>query len=156
MREASAVDPTTAGRNGGPARPVARVLALLLVRAADAATRMLGASASAGRESITEAQLRDLVTANVVLDGEERQIIGEVLAAGARHVREVMVPRTDVVFMDATLSLAGAVATARAARHSRFPVIDGSHDDVIGFVHLRDLLLRPDPDPATVVGQLAR
>src|SRR5207253_2142747 len=37
-----------------------------------------------------------------------------------------------------------------------FPVIDGSHDDVIGFVHLRDLLIRPEPDGAVTVGELAR
>src|SRR5437899_2948501 len=119
-------------------------------------TRVLGASATAGRESISEAELRDLVAANTVLDGEERRIIHEVLAAGARHVREVMVPRTDVVFLEARLSVAEAVAAVRAARHSRFPVIDGTHDDVVGFVHLRDLLIRPEPDGATAVGELAR
>jgi putative hemolysin len=141
-----------------PARggPVARALARLVVRAADAVTRLLGVSASAGRESITEAQLRDLVAANVVLDGEERRLIAEVLAAAARHVREVMVPRTGVVFLDAALPLPHAAATARTARHSRFPVIDGSHDDVVGFVHLRDLLIRPDPDGTVTVGELAR
>jgi CBS domain containing-hemolysin-like protein len=119
-------------------------------------TRVLGASATAGRESISEAELRDLVAANTVLDGEERQIIHEVLAAGARHVSAVMVPRTDVVFLDASLLVAEAVAAVRAARHSRFPVIDGTHDDVVGFVHLRDLLIRPEPDGATAVGELAR
>jgi putative hemolysin len=131
-----------------------------MARAADAVagwvSRVLGASAVAGRESISEAELRDLVAANTVLDGEERRIIHEVLAAGARHVREVMVPRTDVVFLDAGLSVAAAVAAVRAARHSRFPVIDGSHDDVVGFVHLRDLLIRPEPDGALAVGELAR
>ena len=132
----------------------------LVVRAADGlarwVTRALGASATAGRESITEAELRDLVAANIVLSGEERKIIDEVLAAGARHVREVMVPRTDVVFLDSHLPVDRAAAAVRAARHSRFPVIDGSHDDVVGFVHLRDLLIRPDPDGAVTVGELTR
>jgi putative hemolysin len=132
----------------------------MVVRAADGltrwVTRVLGASATAGRESISESELRDLVAANVVLSGEERRIIDEVLASGARHVREVMVPRTDVVFLDARLGLDRAVTAVRAARHSRFPVIDGSYDDVIGFVHLRDLLIRPDPDAVRTVGELAR
>jgi magnesium and cobalt exporter, CNNM family len=119
-------------------------------------TRVLGASATVGREAISEAELRDLVAANIVLDGEERRIIHEVLAAGARHVRELMVPRTDVVFLDAALPLSEAVAAVRAARHSRFPVIDGSHDDVVGFVHLRDLLIRPETDQVVTVGELAR
>jgi putative hemolysin len=127
-------------RKGGGG-PVRRTLARLVVRAADALTRMLGASASDGRESISGAQLRDLVAANTRIHGEERQIIDEVLAAGGRHVREVMVPRTGVVFLDASLPVPVAVRQVRAARHSRFPVIDGSHDDVVGFVHLRDLLI---------------
>src|SRR2546427_4726428 len=118
-------------------------------------TRVLGASATAGRESISEAELRDLVAANTVLDGEERRIIHEVLAAGARHVREVMVPRTDVVFLEARLSVAEAVAAVRAARHSRFPVIDGTHDHGGGFVPLRGPLIRPGPDGADAGGGLA-
>jgi putative hemolysin len=143
-------------RKGGGG-PVRRTLARLVVRAADALTRLLGASASDGWESISEAQLRDLVAANTRIHGEERQIIDEVLAAGGRHVREVMVPRTGVVFLDASLPVPAAVRQVRAARHSRFPVIDGSHDDVVGFVHLRDLLIPVDEAPADgTVGSLAR
>jgi putative hemolysin len=135
-------------------------MAPIVVRAADGLarwiTRVLGASATAGRESISEAELRDLVAANVRLDREERRIIDEVLAAGARHVREVMVPRTSAVFLAASLPVADAAVVVRAARHSRFPVIGTSPDDVIGFVHLRDLLIRPEPDEVTQVGELAR
>jgi putative hemolysin len=116
---------------------------------------MLGANSTDGRQ-FSEAELRDLVATSALLDGEERRIIDEVLAAGARHVREVMVPRTDVVFLDAALALPAAVKLTRAARHSRFPVIDGSHDDVVGFVHLRDMLIRPDADQVRTVGELTR
>src|SRR5262249_10197211 len=144
----------------GGLRPGKRSVAPALVRAADALTRwitrVLGASATAGRESISETELRDLVAANVRLHGEERRSIDEVLVAAARHVREVMVPRTAVVFLDAAVPLAVAAEAVRAERHSRFPVIDGSYDDVVGFIHLRDLLIRPDPDPAGTVGELAR
>src|SRR5581483_10847645 len=135
--------------------PFARGLARLVVRVADgltrAVSRLLGTSVTAGRESITEAELRDLVAANVLLDREERRIIHGALAVAARHVREVMVPRTEVLFLDAALPLPDAVRLASAARHSRFPVIDGSHDDVVGFVHLRDLLIRPAADAAATV-----
>lgn len=143
-------------RKGGGG-PVRRTLARLVVRAADALTALLGASASDGRESISEAALRDLVAANTRIHGEERQIIDEVLAAGARHVREVMVPRTGVVFLDAALPVPAAVRQIRGARHSRFPVIDGSYDDVVGFVHLRDLLIPADePSADCTVGALKR
>jgi putative hemolysin len=140
--------------------PVRRTLARLLVRGADATlrwvTRRLGVHHTAGRESITEAELRDLVAANTVLDREERRLIAEVLAAGTRSVRELIVPRTEVLFLDARLTVADAVGLVRDARHSRFPVIDGSSDDVIGFVHLRDLTIRPAVDGAPTLRELAR
>ena len=117
-----------------------------MVRAADATIRMvtalLGASPADGRERISEAELRDLVAANTRLDPVERHIIDEVLVAGARSVREVMRPRTEVVFLSAGLTLdeAGAVG---ARRHPHPLPGDRRHpDDVVGFVHLRDLLLR--------------
>jgi putative hemolysin len=132
----------------------------VVVRAADAATRLvtdlLGASPTAGRESITEAELRDLVAANVLLDPVERRIIDEVLAAGARLVREVMMPRPDVVFLAAHLTLDGAAQIVRTETHTRYPVVDGTHDDVVGFVHLRDLLIRPHGDHRTTVRDLTR
>jgi putative hemolysin len=136
--------------------PVRRGLARLLVRGADAGLRLLGGTHTTGREDITEAQLRDLIAANTVLRGEERRLIAEVLEAGARHVREVMVPRTDVLFLDTAQPIVEALGLVRAASHSRFPIIDGSQDDVVGFVHLRDLAIRPDRDDCTTVGQLAR
>lgn len=148
-----------AGRGENTGR-VRRALARVLVRGADAATRwvtqLLGESATAGRERISEAELRDLVAINLALDPEERRLIDEVLAIGARHVRELMVPRTEVLFLDRGLPIAEAVRLVRDSPHSRFPVVDGSRDDVVGFVHLRDLLIRPDSDDALTVGALAR
>ncbi|GAA5193169.1 hypothetical protein GCM10023322_54530 [Rugosimonospora acidiphila] len=128
----------------------------LALRLAAALIRLFGPGPASGRGSINESALRDLVAANQVIDGEERRIIDEVLASGSRHVREVMVPRTDVVFLDAALPLPVAGSIIRSARYSRFPVIDGSHDDVVGFVHLRDLLIRTDLDDTGTVGDLTR
>ncbi|MFE9959463.1 hemolysin family protein [Micromonospora sp. NPDC005299] len=140
--------------------PVARTVARLVVRAADGATRLvtdlLGASPTAGRERISEAELRDLVAANTVLDPDERRIIDEVLVAGARLIREVMVPRTEVVFLATGLTLPQAERLVRTEPHTRYPVVDGTHDDVVGFVHLRDVLLRPERDPRATVGELTR
>ena len=102
------------------------------------------APAPGGRTSVSDAELRALVAANLTLDVEERSIIDEVLTAGARHVSAVMVSRTRVVYLDADLDVAAAVRSVRDTPHSRFPVINGSHDDVIGFVHLRDLLMPPE------------
>lgn len=162
MREAGHPGP----RRRPPGRPrrepgrVARTIARIVVRAADGATRLvtdlLGASPAAGRERISEAELRDLVAANTLLDPVERRIIDEVLEAGASLVREVMMPRTEVVFLAADLTVAEAARLVRAETHTRYPVVDGTHDDVLGFVHLRDVLLRPDGDPRATVRELTR
>jgi putative hemolysin len=89
------------------------------------------------------------------VDGdEERRIISDVLAAGARHVSEVMVPRTRVAFLPHDLNVAAAIAAIRGMPHSRFPVIGSSHDDIVGFVHVRDLLTAINPQLR--VGSLAR
>jgi len=151
---------------------ISRLLGRLAVRAADAASRFgarrLGVRASdTGRFAtspaagigpgprISESELRELVAANVVIDGGQRQIIAEVLAAGVRHVREVMVPRTDAIFVAAGDAVAVALDRVLTSRHSRFPVIDGTHDDVIGVVQVWDLLLADATDGLTV-GALAR
>ena len=140
--------------------PLARAVARVVVRAATGATRLvtdlLGASPASGRERISEDELRDLVAAATVLDPVERRIIDEVLVAGASLVREVMMPRTEVVFLSAALTVAEAERLVRVETHTRYPVVDGTHDDVVGFVHLHDVLLRPDQDPRTTVGELTR
>jgi putative hemolysin len=107
----------------------------------NALDRALGGEAPPSRAAITDVELRALVAANPTLDADERRIIDEVLTAGARHVSAVMVPRNRVVYLDADLSVADAFRAVRETPHSRFPVIDGSHDDIVGFVHLRDLLM---------------
>jgi putative hemolysin len=101
--------------------------------------RVLGGDPSAGRERITEEELRDLVSAHESLTRDERALIDEVFASGERTLREVMVPRTEVEFLDASLPVARALSVAQSLPFSRFPVYRGSHDDVAGFVHIRDL-----------------
>ncbi|BCJ72275.1 hypothetical protein CS0771_18190 [Catellatospora sp. IY07-71] len=137
---------------------MARAVAPAIVRAADALTRwtnrVLGVEATAGREQITEAELRELVAVNTALDPDERHIIGKALARSTATLREVMVPRTEVWFLEVGMTVAEAVAEAREAGHTRLPITDGSHDDIVGFVHLRDLLW--DERPERPVRELAR
>jgi putative hemolysin len=147
---------TTSGRSRREPGPVRRAAARIVIRLADAVAGLLGAGRTAGRERISEAELRDLIAANTLLDPVERRIIDEVLTAGASLVREVMMPRTDVTFLDAGLSLAEAAQMVRAETHTRYPVIDGTHDDVVGFVHLRDLLIRPPGDGRATIRELTR
>jgi putative hemolysin len=102
--------------------------------------RLVGADPHAQREQISDEELRELVSGHEALGEDERQILNDVFEAGDRHIREVMVPRTEVDFLDASTPVYRAVKQALDRPHSRYPVIRDSSDDVVGFVHVRDLL----------------
>ena len=105
--------------------------------------RIFGIDPTAGKESISGEELRDLVAGHEELSEDERNLIDDVFEAGERELREVMLPRTEVDFLDSRLPVADAVRRVVDQPHSRYPVIRGSADDVVGFVHIRDIL---DPD----------
>ena len=96
------------------------------------------------------------MAAHTDLTLEERELIDDVFAAGDRELREVMVPRTEVDFMDAEMPVFEAVKVIREQPHSRYPVIRDSTDDVIGFVHVRDILDPDVADRSIRVGTLVR
>ena len=123
---------------------VFRPLIWLLAHSSDLILRAFGIDPKASREEITEEELVDLVTGHKALSEEERDIVEEVFNASERQVHEVMVPRTAVDFLDAGLSLNQAIRVAVEKAHSRFPVVRGTSDEVIGFIHARDLLERPE------------
>lgn len=128
----------------------------LLSHSTDMVVRLAGGDPDARREQMTEEELRHLVAGHESLGTDERKLIEEVFHAGERQLREVMVPRTEVDFIDASTPVFKAVKTAAAAPHSRYPVVRGSHDDVMGFVHVRDLFDPGVSRRSARVGDLAR
>lgn len=144
----------------GPLESLARItrpVIWLLGVSSDLIVRLAGGDPRKSRDVMTEAELRDMVATNDELTVDERQLIEEVLDAGDRPIREVMVPRVDVSALPASMSLAEAVAAVEGLPHSRYPVVDGGLDDAVGFVHLRDLLApKAEQDPRTTLGKLAR
>lgn len=74
------------------------------------------------------------------LSPEEREILRNVLAFGELRVDDIMVPRTDIVAVDIDTGLAGVVAAMRDSGHSRLVVYRGNLDEVVGLVHVKDLL----------------
>lgn len=124
--------------------------------ATDALVRLLGMDPKASREQISGEELRDLVAAHEDLSRQERDLIDDVFSAGDRELREVMIPRTEVEFLDAGMPLAQAVTTVVDQPHSRYPVIRNTADDVVGFVHVRDILAPRHADDVTRVGALVR
>jgi putative hemolysin len=135
---------------------LARPVIWLLSVSTNLIVRLVGGDPGAQREQITDAEIRELVSGSETLGAEERQIVEEVFEAGDRQIREVMVPRTEVDFIPASTPAYKAARFALERPHSRYPVTGDSSDDVIGFVHVRDLL-NPDLSGRSVrVGEIAR
>lgn len=124
---------------------VSRPLIWLLSSATDLLVRVLGGDPDAGRSALTDEELRHLVSGHTGLTHEERELIDDVFDAGDRELSEVMVPRTEVDFLEASMPWSEAAALIGASTHSRFPVTGVDEDDVIGFVHVRDLLVGGGP-----------
>jgi putative hemolysin len=135
---------------------VATPLVWLLSRSVNLVVRVLGGDPGVARGVMTEQELRDVVAGYQALTADQRHIVGEVFDAGRRQVREVLVPRTEVEFLPASMPISEAAAIVGAAPHSRFPVYQESYDDVIGFVHARDLLGPDAGVRAQRVGEVCR
>ena len=135
-----------------------RPIIWLLSKSTDAVVRLLGLSSSEARAEISEAELVDLVTGHTALTDEERDIVEEVFNAGDLQLHEIMVPRTEVDFMDVGLTITEAITMVNAHSHSRYPVTRGSTDEVIGFIHVRDLLTASAKkmDPITTILEIIR
>ncbi len=135
---------------------VSRPVIWLLSRSTNFVVRLLGGDPSAQKEQMTDEELRELVNQHETLGEEERRIVEDVFEAGDRQIREVMIPRTEVEFLDAGTPVYKAAKHALTQPHSRYPVIRGSVDDVIGFVHVRDLLDPEMSHRSVRVGELVR
>jgi CBS domain containing-hemolysin-like protein len=93
----------------------------------------------------SEVELRELVDMaeeGGVVESGERQMIHSVFELGDTIAREVMVPRTDVVWIERAKTVRQALALALRSGFSRLPVIGENVDDVVGVVYLKDLVRR--------------
>ncbi|MGH3095512.1 MAG: hemolysin family protein [Streptosporangiales bacterium] len=135
---------------------VARPVIWLLSKSTNVVVRMVGGDPHAGREEMTDEELRDLVAGHRALGTEQRRIALQVFDAGDRQLREVMLPRPAVDFVDASTSVSDAVVLFHERPHSRYPVTHGSPDNIAGFVHVRDLLVPGIDRDSARVGEFVR
>ena len=91
------------------------------------------------REEATE-QFRQVVAAEADVSHDEEALIHGVFSLGDTAVREVMVPRVDIVGIDNTTHWSEVVDRVRSSEHARFPVYDETLDNVIGILYAKDLL----------------
>ncbi len=119
----------------------------------NAVVRLLGGDPDATSEDMTDEELRYLVDQHQGLGDSERAILVDVFDAGDRSLREVMRPRADVVTLPGDSSVAEVTELVRTSPYSRYPVVGDGTDDVLGFLHVRDLL---DATPDARVSDLSR
>lgn len=122
----------------GFARLMRPVIWLLSV-STNALVRLLGGDPNRTADQLTEEELRDIVSSHAGLPEDQRRILDDVLSLRGRLVSEVMRPRPEVLALEETQSVADALRRVQGQPFSRYPVLDHSIDDIIGFVHVRDL-----------------
>ncbi len=99
----------------------------------------------------------DLALEDSVIEAEERQLIESVIELGDTVVREVMVPRTDMVTVTADFRVVDAMEVVILNGYSRIPACGEGIDDVVGIVHAKDLMrAERDGNEERAVSQLAR
>jgi CBS domain containing-hemolysin-like protein len=86
--------------------------------------------------------LLDIAEADQVIEDDEAQMLHSVFDLGETHVREVMVPRTEMVWIERDKTLRQAISLALRSGFSRIPVIGEDGDDVVGVVYVKDLIKR--------------
>jgi len=146
--------------------PLVHFLRMLLGPIANALVA-LGNRVTPGRARLStftsEDQLLSMVdeaTELDVLEEDDRELIHSVFEFNDTVVREVMVPRTDMVTIDSDATVGAAMGLFLSTGNSRVPVLDGEVDDVTGILYLRDVARlfyeRPVNAEDVTVGELAR
>jgi putative hemolysin len=124
----------------------------LLSRSTDIAVRLFGGDPNLQREEVTGDELRDMVAIHETFPPEQRQIIDGAFEIAERTLDEVMVPRNDVVVIDADATCSEALALLAESGHSRAPVAEKRNlDRPVGMVRLRTLLGRGDEPVRSVM-----
>jgi putative hemolysin len=131
------------------ARPLTLITTLtrpavwLLSRSTDLLVRLAGGDPNIQRETVTEEEVRDLVATQASFSPQHRTILVGALELTERVLRDVLVPRRQVVAVAANTPVQDAVRTLVSTTHGRAPVYRGDLDDVIGVAHLVDLVDAP-------------
>jgi putative hemolysin len=107
-------------------------------------SRALTGGRAARAPYLTEQELLTLLHVSEeqgVIEEQEHQMIHGIIEIGDKTVREIMVPRTDIIAVEKHATLKDIVKVFKEHRHTRLPVFDGDIDHVVGLMHTKDLLL---------------
>jgi putative hemolysin len=117
-------------------------LSWVVLRVSDGLAHLLGAAVTAEGPVVTAEELKVMVAASEeegLIEEGERTMIDNVLELEGKSVREVMVPRPDIVALTTTTTVRGAVDTFVREGYSRLPIYRDTIDDVVGVLYGKDL-----------------
>jgi CBS domain containing-hemolysin-like protein len=102
--------------------------------------RVLPAAAGAAEEESSAERFREVIAAEAEVSSAEEALLHGVFSLGDTEVREIMVPRVDIVGIAATTPWSEVLDRVRSSEHARFPVYDDTLDNIIGILYAKDLL----------------
>lgn len=114
---------------------------------------LLRVDPKAKTSTITESELRTIVDVSHeegVIESEERKMINNVVDFGDSLAKDIMVPRIDMTFAKADATYEELIEIFRRDRFTRLPVYEGTTDDVIGIINMKDLLLYRQGEPFSI------
>ncbi len=129
----------------GPAAFLATVLgplATLLIVIGNAVTPGKGYREGPFASQAELREMVDLAEADDLIEDDERQMIHSVFELGDTFAKEVMVPRTEMIFIERNKTLRQALSLGLRSGFSRIPVIGENADDIVGIVYLKDIVRR--------------
>src|SRR5207249_21267 len=122
---------------------VARPLVSLVTFMSNLIVRPFGLSATFHATAMSEEELKIMVEQSEehgVIETEEKEMIHKVFEFADTLVRKVMTPRLDVTAIEADVTIEELIETVTSSGHSRLPVYDDNLDDIVGVVHVKDVL----------------
>ena len=122
--------------------------------------RLIGINPASGRDMAhSQEELRLILASSEkagVLSEENREIIEGVFQFSKRTARQIMVPRTDVVFLSTKKTIEQNLEVIRTTRHTRYPLCEGTLDQTVGLIHVKDLFLAQLRGPGRPLNELKR
>jgi len=115
--------------------------------------RMFGIDPNAKVNTMTEEELKTLVDVakeEDAIEEDEFQMINNVFSLDESLAKDIMVPRIDMVFVQADMDREELMAIFRVNQYTRYPVYSENRDNVIGTINMKDVLLLPDEEDFTI------
>ena len=115
-----------------------------------------------GFPQLGEEEIRALIAAGAqsgTVEAQEAELLEKVFRFGDRQVREIMTPRPEIVWVERGTTLEGFLPIYLEHRHTRFPVYEGTMENVVGVLAIKDVLLamsRKEIEPQSCVTDLLR